>query len=148
MCGRYAVGNCISNYKKSFQHYVEYYEGCTIEEADETDEDEEIENQTENVELEMIDMRSLLAIRIYYAAKYGLKSVKKSSDYVRLSIKKFPLALSILGDLLKHKRVIDISPNLQAYFNKRRYFPILMSTFARNIQWRQSGLKSSVARTK
>ena len=82
MCGRYAVGNCISNYKKSFQHYVEYYEGCTIEEADETDEDEEIENQTENVELEMIDMRSLLAIRIYYAAKYGLKSVKKSSDYV------------------------------------------------------------------
>ena len=48
MCGRYAVGNCISNYKKSFQHYLEYYEGCTIEEADETDEDEEIENQTEN----------------------------------------------------------------------------------------------------
>ena len=26
----------------------------------------------------MIDMRSLLAIRIYYAAKYGLKSVKKA----------------------------------------------------------------------
>ena len=71
MCGRYAVGNCISNYKKSFQHYVEYYEGCTIEEADETDEDEEIENQTENdteenVELEMIDMQSLLAIRIFF----------------------------------------------------------------------------------
>ena len=29
-----------------------------------------------------ISMRSLLAIRIYYAAKYGLKSVKKSADYV------------------------------------------------------------------
>ena len=39
------------------------------------------------------------------------------------------LALSILRDLLKTKRVINILPNLQAYFNKRRYFPILMSTF-------------------
>ena len=29
-----------------------------------------------------ISMGSLIAIRIYYAAKYGLKSVKKSSDYV------------------------------------------------------------------
>ena len=79
-----AVGNCTtdsasSNYKKSFQHYAEYYEGCTIEEADEN----QTENDTEeNVELEMIDMQSLLAIRIYYAAKYGLKSVKKSADYV------------------------------------------------------------------
>ena len=39
------------------------------------------------------------------------------------------LALSIFRELLKHKRVINILPNLQAYFDKRRYFPILMSTF-------------------
>ena len=66
----------------------------TIEEADETDEDEEIENQTENVELEMIDMRSLLAIRIYYAAKYGLKSVKKAPIMcsIILQITKAPIA--------------------------------------------------------
>ena len=40
------------------------------------------------------------------------------------------LALSLFRELLKHKRVINILPSLQAYFDKRRYFPILMSTFA------------------
>ena len=45
-----------------------------------------------------------------------------------------PLALSIFRDLLKTKRVINILPNLQAYFNKRRYFPILMSTFVLMIE--------------
>ena len=43
------------------------------------------------------------------------------------SIEPTALALSISRDLLKNKRVINILPNLQAYFNNRRYFPILMS---------------------
>ena len=46
------------------------------------------------------------------------------------SIEPTALALSISRDLLKNKRVINILPNLQAYFAKRRYFPILMFTFA------------------
>ena len=45
--------------------------------------------------------------------------------------KKIPLALSIVQYPPKNKRVINILANLQAYFNNRRYFPILMFKFAR-----------------
>ena len=38
-------------------------------------------------------------------------------------------AFPILLELLKNKRVINILANLQAYFNNRRYFPILMLKF-------------------
>ena len=43
--------------------------------------------------------------------------------------KKIALALPILKALLKNKPVINIPANLQAYFNNRRYFPILMPKF-------------------
>ena len=43
--------------------------------------------------------------------------------------KKIPLALSIVQYPPKNKRVINILANLQAYFNNRRYFPILMLKF-------------------
>ena len=57
------------------------------------------------------------------------------------SIEPTALALSISRDLLKNKRVINILPNLQANFNKRRYFPILMSTFEYDIAHRIFFLK-------
>ena len=57
--------------------------------------------------------------------------------------KKIALALSIFRDLLKSKRVINILPILQAYFNKRRYFPILMSTFAFNLRIWTAGVIDS-----
>ena len=44
-------------------------------------------------------------------------------------LNKIALALSILKELLKNKRVINILSNLWAYFNNRRYFPILMLKF-------------------
>ena len=46
--------------------------------------------------------------------------------------KKIALALPILKALLKNKPVINIPANLQAYFNNRRYFPILMPKFDHN----------------
>ena len=46
------------------------------------------------------------------------------------SIEPTALALSISRDLLKNKRVINILPNLQAYFNKRRFFTLLRPYFA------------------
>ena len=56
-----------------------------------------------------------------------------SSDFnIELS-KKIALALSILHDLLKNKRVFNILANLWAYFNNRRYFPILMLKFDHDI---------------
>ena len=45
-------------------------------------------------------------------------------------VEKITLALTIHLILLQNNRVINILPNLQAYFAKRRYFPILMFTFA------------------
>ena len=47
--------------------------------------------------------------------------------------RKIPLALSILQYPPQNKHVINILPNLQAYFDKRRYFPILMSTFGEDL---------------
>ena len=52
-------------------------------------------------------------------ANLGSKSVALASQ----------TAFSILLELLKNKRIINILANLQAYFNNRRYFPILMLKF-------------------
>ena len=45
--------------------------------------------------------------------------------HVQAYKQKNPLAFPVLLELLKYKRVINILTNLQAYFNNRRYFPIL-----------------------
>ena len=58
---------------------------------------------------------------------------KNVSLYKRISKKKIALALSIFKELLKNKRVINILANLWAYFNNRRYFPILMLKFVHSI---------------
>ena len=52
--------------------------------------------------------------------------------WITLLREKTTLALPIFSELLRNNRVIVILPNLQAYFDKRRYFPILMFTFARD----------------
>ena len=67
-----------------------------------------------------------------YVHKYVPKALNKrrySRQYWLAYVEKIALALAILNGPLKNKRVINILANLQAYFNKRRYFPILMSTF-------------------
>ena len=64
------------------------------------------------------------------SAIFSIKSLFQYWQYWLVYVEKIALALSLFRELLKHKRVINILPSLQAYFDKRRYFPILMSTFA------------------